>query len=114
MLNSEHQPALTRSEAETLMRRICDRAGMPRPVSGAKPCGFEVDFLWPQARLVLEFDGGKFHRHPRAFENDRRRDQILVAAGYRVIRVTWRHLRDEPMAVMVRIGQALVVPAAVA
>jgi very-short-patch-repair endonuclease len=75
---------------------------------------FEVDCLWPHAQLVLEFDGGRFHRHPKAFERDRRRDQILAAAGYRVIRVTWRQLRDEPMAVMVRVGQALVVPVAAA
>jgi very-short-patch-repair endonuclease len=73
--------------------------------------GLKVDFLWPAARLVVEVDGGRFHRHPRAFERDRRRDQILVAAGYRVVRVTWRQLRQEPMAVMVRIGQALAVAA---
>jgi very-short-patch-repair endonuclease len=51
---------------------------------------------------------------PKAFERDRRRDQILVAAGHRVIRVTWRQLRDELMAVMVRVGQALVVHVAAA
>jgi hypothetical protein len=32
----------------------------------------------------------------------------LIAAGYRVVRVTWRQLRDEPMAVIARIAQALV------
>ena len=42
-----------------------------------------------------------------AFEGDRRRDQVLVAAGYRVLRVTWRQLFEEPVAVAVRIGQAL-------
>ena len=87
---------------------------MPRPRVNARACGFEVDFLWPDAGLVVEFDGGTFHRHPRAFERDRKRDQILVAAGYRVIRVTWRQLQEEPMAVMVRIGQALVVSVAAA
>ena len=56
----------------------------------------------------------RFTRHPRAFERDRKRDQILVAAGYRVIRVTWRQLTEEPMAVMVRIGQALAVTASAA
>lgn len=108
LMAAEQGPALTRSKAERILRRMCDQAQLPRPVSSAKPCGFEVDFLWPDAGLVVEFDGGAFHRHPRAFERDRRRDQILVAAGYRVIRVTWRQLTEEPIAVMVRIGQALV------
>ena len=114
LLSAEHGPALTRSQAEALMCRGCQVAGLPRPRVNARVCGFEVDFLWPDGRLVVEVDGGTFHRHPRAFERDRKRDQILVAAGYRVIRVTWRQLQDEPMAVMVRIGQALVVSMAAA
>jgi very-short-patch-repair endonuclease len=56
---------------------------------------------------VLEIDGYAFHGHRGAFEANRRRDQVLVAAGYRVIRVTWRQLCEEPLAVAVRIAQAL-------
>jgi hypothetical protein len=58
-------------------------------------------------RLVVETDASQFHSHPRAFENDRRRDQILVAHRYRVIGVTWRQLREEPLAVVARITMAL-------
>ena len=47
--------------------------------------------------------GGAELRH----EKDRKRDQILVAAGYRVIRVTDRQLKHEPLAVIARIAQAL-------
>ena len=42
-----------------------------------------------------------------AFERDRKRDQRLVAAGFRVIRVTWRQLVGEPLALIARIAQAL-------
>ncbi|MBV9838606.1 MAG: hypothetical protein JO156_10815 [Solirubrobacterales bacterium] len=42
-----------------------------------------------------------------AFERDRRRDQILTAHGYRVIRITWRQLTREPFAVVVRVAAAL-------
>jgi very-short-patch-repair endonuclease len=66
-----------------------------------------VEFLWRAERLVLEVDGHRFHGHRRAFERDRRRDQALVASGYRVIRVTWRQLVDEPLALVARIAQAL-------
>ena len=69
--------------------------------------GFEVDVLWRAPRLVIEVDGHAFHGHRTAFERDRRRDQILAAAGYIVIRVTWRQLVDEPVAVITRIAQAL-------
>jgi very-short-patch-repair endonuclease len=47
------------------------------------------------------------HGHRAAFERDRKRDQRLAAAGYRVLGVTWRQLEHEPPAVVARIAQAL-------
>jgi very-short-patch-repair endonuclease len=52
--------------------------------------------VWPEHRLVGELDGWESHRGRLAFESDRERDRKLVAAGWRVIRVTWRQLHDEP------------------
>jgi very-short-patch-repair endonuclease len=43
-----------------------------------------VDFLAPQARLVVEVDGGYHQWRQRA---DARRDQALRRAGYRVLRL---------------------------
>ena len=57
---------------------------------------FVPDFLWPVQRLIAETDGYETHRTREAFEGDRRRDQLLDAAGYRTLRLTWRQLRDEP------------------
>ena len=37
---------------------------------------------------MAELDGYGFHGHRRAFETDRLRDQVLLAAGWRVARVT--------------------------
>lgn len=54
------------------------------------------DFLWRDARLIVEADSRRVHNTAAAFEKDRRRDQILAAAGYTVIRVTWRQLHREP------------------
>jgi very-short-patch-repair endonuclease len=56
---------------------------------------------------VVEVDGYAFHSSARSFERDRRRDAILEAAGYRVMRVRWKQLIEEPIAVAVRIAQAL-------
>ena len=42
-----------------------------------------------------------------AFEADRRRDAELVAGGYRVMRVTWRRLCEEPVAIVARLATVL-------
>ena len=56
---------------------------------------FEVDCLWRGRRLVAELDGHAVHGTTAAFERDRARDRILQAAGWRVVRVTWRQLHEE-------------------
>lgn len=101
------EPTLTRSEAERRLRRLILDGGLPPPETNVRLLGFEVDFVWPGAKLVVEVDGHAFHAHRAAFERDRKRDQALVAAGFRVIRVTWRQLEREPLAVLARIAQAL-------
>jgi very-short-patch-repair endonuclease len=66
-----------------------------------------VDFVWPQQRLIVEIDGFTFHRTHAAFENDRRRDRELHKRGWRVIRVTYRQLQEEPHTVIKDITQML-------
>ncbi len=102
----------TRSKGEQRMRHLMKTAELPQPLVNTKVRGFTADFLWPDARLILEVDGHDTHGDRLAFERDRRRDQIHAAAGYTVIRVTWLQLRDEPLAVVARIAQALAVRAA--
>ena len=69
--------------------------------------GIKVDLHWPQHKLIVEVDGFQAHGSRRAFEDDRRRDQILAAAGYTVIRITWLQLTNEPYRVIAAIAQAL-------
>lgn len=107
LLRSERSPAMTRSEAERALRRLIRAAELPEPLFNVRLLGMQIDALWPAQRLVVEVDGYRFHGHRAAFERDRRRDQRLAAAGYTVIRITWRQLRDEPVAVAVRLAQAL-------
>jgi very-short-patch-repair endonuclease len=107
LLQADDDSGYTRSEAERRMRRLAAAAGLDEPLVNARVLGYEVDFLWPEQRLVVEVDGYQFHGHRQSFESDRRRDQLLVAAGYRVVRVTWIQLRDEPIAVIASIAQAL-------
>jgi very-short-patch-repair endonuclease len=103
----DHEPSLTRSEAERRLLELIDRAGLPRPRTNARVEGLEVDALWPDRRLVVEVDGFAFHRHRDAFERDRARDARLTAAGYRTVRLTWRRLTCEPLACAATLAQAL-------
>ncbi|MGH2871215.1 MAG: type IV toxin-antitoxin system AbiEi family antitoxin domain-containing protein [Solirubrobacteraceae bacterium] len=100
-------PTVTRSEAEERVLKLIDAAGLPRPLVNTRLHGYEVDFHWPQQQLVLEVDGYRFHSTRRAFEHDRRKDAALAAAGIATMRVTWRQLESEPLAVIARLAQAL-------
>jgi very-short-patch-repair endonuclease len=77
------------------------------PESNAIVAGYEVDLFWRHPRVVVEFDSFEFHGDRRAFESDRLRDAELQAAGFRVIRVTWRQLVRHPDGVVDRIGRAI-------
>ncbi len=96
-----------RSRAERALRRLLREAGLPQPRVNERVGGATADFLWPVQRLIVEVDGYGTHGNRHAFEADRKRDQVHIAAGYVVIRVTWRQLRDEPLAVVARIAQPL-------
>jgi very-short-patch-repair endonuclease len=93
----------TRSNLERRFLGLCRNAGLPRPAVNVPVLGYEVDFLWPEARLVVELDGFEHHRDRGAFERDRRRDARLQLAGYRVVRVTHRRLAHEPEAVVAEV-----------
>jgi very-short-patch-repair endonuclease len=91
---------LTRSEIERLMLALCRTYSLTQPVVNGwiqlDGVGFSPDFLWPEAKLIVETDGAETHRTRRAFEADRRRDQLLAEAGYTTLRFTWRQVTTEP------------------
>jgi Transcriptional regulator, AbiEi antitoxin/Protein of unknown function (DUF559)/AbiEi antitoxin C-terminal domain len=94
--------AVTESELEELFRAIVDPAGLPRPeVNAPVDPGdggmiIRPDVVWRDAKLAVELDGAKWHLTRTAFETDHDRDLRLKAAGWDVIRLTWRQLHDEP------------------
>jgi len=68
---------------------------------------FEVDFLWREQRVIVETDGGRFHDHPMAQKRDAERNQLLARGGFKVPRVGWEQLRDEPDATIAEIARFL-------
>jgi hypothetical protein len=102
----------TRSELERRFLGLCSAADVPRPEPNAwipLPGGgaIEVDFLWRGAGLVVETDGHCFHGTRRAFEDDRRRDQRLLVAGFTVARFTWRQVLERPREVAATVRRLL-------
>jgi very-short-patch-repair endonuclease len=107
LLEAEDDSGYTRSKAERLLRDLISKANLERPLFNEPLLGYVVDALWPKQRLIVEVDGYAYHTHRAAFERDRARDQVLIAAGYRVIRITWIQLRDRPIETIASIIKAL-------
>jgi Protein of unknown function (DUF559) len=82
------------SPRETLCRLGFLRAGLPEPELNAEVLGEDgqfvarVDFLWTEARVVVEYEGDHHRTDRRQWQNDIARTRMLEALGYRVIRVT--------------------------
>jgi very-short-patch-repair endonuclease len=89
----------TRTELEAKFLSLCRRHRLPQPEVNVRVDQFEVDFLWPPQRLVVEVDGWESHRTRSAFEEDRARDARLKLLGYDVLRFTWRQVEAEGAAV---------------
>ena len=99
----------TRSELERVFVPFCLQNGVPAPVINSRIAGFEVDAVWEAERIAVELDSYRFHAGREAFEHDRSKALALQAAGYHVVRVTWRQLSDEPGAVLAAIQAATAV-----
>ena len=92
----------TANENEELLLSITRGLGLPDPETNqylALPDGgppIKADFLWRAQRVIVEADSGKWHHTRQRIENDRRRDQRLTAAGWTVIRTSWRQMTYQP------------------
>jgi hypothetical protein len=100
----------SQSPPESWVRVACARAGLPSPVpqfvvlEAGEFLGC-VDLAWPDARLIVEYEGAH-HFEGLQISRDDERYRRLVAAGWRVIRLSSTDLRDMD-AVVARIREAL-------
>jgi very-short-patch-repair endonuclease len=103
LLESRH-PDLRRArnvwEARTV--RLARAAGLPDPcvnhrvnVGGKRRY---LDLAWPDAKVAVEFDGFVPHSTRRVFDDDRARQNDLVADGWTVFRITKSMLDADPAA----------------
>ena len=79
----------TRNAFEERFLGLCRKHDLPQPEVNVPLLDYIVDFLWRDARLVVEADGLATHGTRRAFQEDRDRDGRLAVSGYLVVRFTW-------------------------
>ncbi|MGH2938560.1 MAG: DUF559 domain-containing protein [Solirubrobacterales bacterium] len=86
----------TRTELERAFLPLVRGAGLPVPRTSVYVTGYEVDFHFPDLRLVIETDGLTYHRTPAEQKTDRERDQAHTAAGLTQLRFTHGQIKYEP------------------
>lgn len=96
---------------ERRLLRLLRANGLPEPVC-QHPVIREgrvvarIDLAYPKHRLAIEADGYRWHSSRTALERDARRQSILAADGWRVIRATSDQLED-PHELLAAIRSAL-------
>ncbi len=99
------------AESERRLHRLLRSAGVSGWVAQhavATPAGhFRVDVAFPAIRLAIEVDGYAYHSHDERFQQDRTKQNALLAAGWRVLRFTWADLVERPQHVLAQIASLL-------
>lgn len=89
------------SELEALVKTVIAAAGLEQPtrqvsVGGTRAPIGRIDFAYVPAKILIEADSRRHHSSWSDQQADHRRDLLLAAAGWRVIRVNWHQLIREP------------------
>jgi very-short-patch-repair endonuclease len=111
LLETPEPVGFTRNDFEEAFVALVDAYGLRRPRMNAtlalRGRFFEIDALWEDERVAAELDSRSVHSTSRNFESDKQRDRILLAEGWRTMRLTWRQLRHEPDEVAADLRKAL-------
>lgn len=104
---------ITQSQLEDEFIRILRAAGVELPISqvriiqsGGRTIA-RVDFIYVEARLIIELDGERYHTDRSTFRGDRRRQNELIQEGYRVLRFTAWDVFAAPNYVIAQVVSAL-------
>lgn len=106
-LEAYRTPAFLRSGVERRFLQLVDDHGLPRPSMNFFVEGCELDAYWSAERFAVELDTYDYHGSPKAFEEDRVRQENLKLAGIELTRITGARLDREPGRVMHRLARLL-------
>ena len=68
---------------------------------------YVLDIAFRDFRLALEVDGYAFHSDLKSFQDDRRRQNALMNAGWLVLRFTWEDITAYPKRTITEIKDAI-------
>ena len=69
------------------------KVAAPNKLAPGKPLILHGDLTWPEARLVVEYDGEQ-HGQEDNHASDKQRDHLLLEAGFEVVRITDKSIRS--------------------
>lgn len=102
---------LSESALESLARLMIVDAGLPAPELQVRiPTAggtFRVDGLWRRRRVVFEADGMVKYAATDALTLEKRRQEYIERAGFRVVRLTWDDVTRDPIESVARLRRAL-------
>ena len=104
-----HRPELahTRNDFERRFLELCELGELPIPKFNVKVMGLTVDALWRDQKVIVELDGKRGHGTPAQISRDHARDLTLRAAGFTVLRYSWRQITREAEMVLADLRRAL-------
>jgi hypothetical protein len=100
------------SAMETEARLVFIDGGLPMPElqhTVVDRCGrrWRVDFAWPQAMVIAEYDSVEWHVGREALLHDRLKTARLQECGWTVIPMTVNDIRVDPAGLLARIDRHL-------
>ena len=104
----EYADGRAESAMESETRLVFIDGGLPLPELQhviVDKCGkqWRVDFAWPEAMLVAEYDSAEWHANPDAFRHDRMKTARLQECGWFVMPVVVDDVRRNPIDLVARV-----------
>ncbi len=103
----------TDSPMESVLRLAIVRAGLPEPgvnapiVDSSGRILASGDLVFPNERLVVEYDGDHHRTDAKQYQTDIDRIYVVETLGWRVLRISKEHMRDNAREALRRIRTAL-------
>ena len=107
-----HADPAAESPMESEARVVFLDGGLPTPVLQHEIidlCGklWRVDFAWPEAVVVAEYDSMQWHANPEIWRRDRLKAARLAECGWTVVSFVVDDVRQHPQDLVLRVSRRL-------
>jgi hypothetical protein len=92
---------VTASRLERVTLDLIRASGLPMPIAqypfpGRRFASGCVDFAYPQAKLIVETDGRRWHTRIQEIARDHERDMEAARHGWQTLRLLYEHVTQDP------------------